>query len=249
MVLGAYAYGSFYGLTLATYQFVEAARYLNEVLKHLGMTGNWTAVCLSWNAPSRPHRDSNTSPMTYNQTIAFGDFTGGRLWIEDVDGNGKYHDTKEKIFTFDAHLRHCAEDWEGERFTLTTYTPRGGEHLNQVQKDTLRTLGFPIGRRRFGEKVLDNATKTDLPTRTQPKKGTRKTLWKNALKVYMLFAVTLNAINSVTAELYGGCQWSGRTAILEVGGTANTCAAATFGKDVVEPMETASFRADSGTSR
>ena len=50
------------------------------------------------------------------------------------------------MLIFDIALR----TGEGERFTLTTYTPRGGEHLNQVQKDTLRTLGFPIARRRFG---------------------------------------------------------------------------------------------------
>ena len=80
--------------------------------------------------------------MTYNQTMSNGNFTGGRLWLEDTDGNGDYHDTQEKILTFDAHLRHFAEDWKGERFTLTTYTPRGGEHLNQAQKDTL-DFGFP----------------------------------------------------------------------------------------------------------
>ncbi|CAE7644304.1 GIP, partial [Symbiodinium sp. CCMP2456] len=79
--------------------------------------------------------------------------------------------------------------------------------------------------------------------------GIRKALWKNALKVYVLFAVMLSAVCNVPNEIYGNQRWSGKTVILEVGGEANTCAAAELGKDVAESFELPKFEADAGLHR
>ncbi|CAE7372060.1 RE2 [Symbiodinium sp. CCMP2592] len=266
LILGAYAYGAFYGLTRATTQFIEAARYLNNFLRRHGASGDWSAISVGWNLRSSLHRDPNNRPGTNSQLIAFGDFRGGRLWIEENgycsatgDGQratykteageeieGAYHNVNGEIY--DAHNRHYVEDWEGERFSISAYTPRGGEHLNQIQLDTLRALGFPVGRKRKGGRADEVLPSRDVQRRDlRPRKGVRKAIWKNALKVYAMFTVMLATVTSVLSEFDVGpkhCDY--KTAILEIGGEDNTLAAAELGQSVVEPLSTTEFLEDIG---
>ena len=52
--------------------------------------------------------------------------------------------TKERVFEFDPKHKHGVEEFEGERYSITCYTPRGAEHMSWQEKDVLRTFGFPV---------------------------------------------------------------------------------------------------------
>ena len=123
IVLGSYAYGAFYGLTRATIQFVEAARYFNNFLRRHGTTGDWSTISLGCNLRSSLHRDPNNKPGTRLETsrAAGGPVSGEGGQSTYVTEGGeeideRYHNVKEKIFKLNARDRHYVEEWEGECF-------------------------------------------------------------------------------------------------------------------------------------
>ena len=96
VALGAYSYGAFHGVNNKTLKFPRCSLYLNAWAKDKGFKGSWTSISVAVNVGHALHRDSNNLPGSANQSISFGDFTGGRLWLEQV--NEPTHDQNPENF-------------------------------------------------------------------------------------------------------------------------------------------------------
>ena len=85
LVFGLYQHGGFIGVSVATVRMPSVVQLLNTLIKRqLPPDATWTSVYVSKNAHVSPHRDSRNTGVSYLR--AFGDFEGGRLWVEDPDG-------------------------------------------------------------------------------------------------------------------------------------------------------------------
>ena len=83
LALGAYAHGGFYGIIKKTYEHSYVVRYINACMKFHGAQGSWTAFSCSYNSRVVVHRDQHNLAHSKSQTLSIGDYTGGRLWLEE----------------------------------------------------------------------------------------------------------------------------------------------------------------------
>ena len=102
------------------------------------------------------HKDKNNLSMTW--LIAFGDFTGGRLWLESPIGTepppapqtaweknlrGEYHSVLNTWVRFDPQLYHAVEPiTSGSRRSLALFTPKNWQRLPPHCLDDLIDIGF-----------------------------------------------------------------------------------------------------------
>ena len=94
--------------------FVMICSY--ATLQHgLDLGEDFTAVCVNHNWRCGPHMDK--SNVGNNYIIGFGEYTGGELIV-----NGKYHDIRHTLLTFDPKQKHEVAEFEGERYTITFFT-------------------------------------------------------------------------------------------------------------------------------
>ena len=263
VILGAYTYGGLQGITNLSSRLVEVARYLNAAMKHHGGHGSWSSLCLNYNTKSHLHRDSHNLNHTLNTTVAFGNFAGGRLWVEDGEEGpgggseprplqletgqelqGAYYDTKENPVKFEPRLRHDVEDWEGVRCSMTAYTTRGLTKMSRWERDVLRSMSFPVGRLRAGDPPA-----VEGEYRARPKKGVRKRLWKSAAQISVLLAATLSVASSYLAEAMPRSNGPAQATLFEIGSVGHTLKAADSGNYVLEPMAWNDFLQDDGPKR
>ena len=105
---------------------------------------------MSRNCKMSPHRDPANALEPVRYTVSLGDFVGGALWLEDVEGDvslfvpdlnafllGRAVVTREGPFSFDGSLWHASRPWSGERWVLTAY------FVPDVDLSVLEGLGFP----------------------------------------------------------------------------------------------------------
>ena len=236
-------------------------RYINACLKFHGATGSWTACACSFNSRVLVHRDQHNLTHSKNQTISFGEYDGGRLWLEsspaaqvqqhggqplvhdllDKDGkkvHGYLVSTKERMYEFDPKQKHGVEEFEGERFSITCYTPRGSEHMSWQEKDLLRTFGFPVTP---VSKLYENdchVTATASNPNIRPKKSARKQIWKTATRASALLTLGLATATSYLSEHMPPGPLNERPCILEIGDVEMTRHLAECGNGnyVVEPL-------------
>ena len=64
----------------------EACAALNHFLRDRFPDGKWTSLAVILNPRIGLHRDMGNMIGMPNHAIAVGDFTGGRVWIEDDEG-------------------------------------------------------------------------------------------------------------------------------------------------------------------
>ena len=77
---------------------------------------SYTSITVNKNFKSYPHLDKNNSGMS--MIIAMGDFSGGRLIIDD-----NYIDIKNKKCYFEAYKQiHSTEDFSGDRYSIIYFT-------------------------------------------------------------------------------------------------------------------------------
>ena len=267
VIAGAYAHGSVYGVVGITYKYPETIRYLNAFLKTLGIKGSWTALSVGWNCRTALHRDAHNARDRRNHTVTFGEFQGGRVWVEDSplqvlhgrdeapkdpyilklpNGDsvkGGWYDTYKSPVTFPGHLRHLVEDWEGERFAITAYTPRGRDELSINERDLLRSFGFPVGNAEAHASLP--LPPADREAAVRPKRSVRKGLWKQAMQASAMLTLSMTAVSSYFGELFSSETLKG-PAILEIGGFDMTSRVADWGRDVVEPIDHDMFLGESG---
>ena len=270
VVLGAYSYGAFHGVNQKTMKFPQCALYLNAWAKTKGFRGPWTSISVAVNVGHLLHRDPNNLPGSANQTIAVGNFSGGRLWLEksNEDGatdyyethdyenyeistkegkkiDGAYVSTKGHVRAFNPKRRHFVEDWCGERISLSVYTIRGVDQLNRHEEDFLRSLGFP----RHGDPLRVLAYATPGPEdRNRPKKSVRKQIWKCAAQASALLATTIAASSSYGAEVAPELS-SEHIALLEVGDYVKSIYAAELDVNIAEPIDPGFLFAKGGLER
>ena len=88
--------------------------------------------------------------------VGLSDFEGGKLWIEDDEGQVKRRVTRDQVKTgglldisqqaklFDSRRWHGADKHRGIRATLTVYTARQLHNLDRDLVAMLSTLGFQL---------------------------------------------------------------------------------------------------------
>ena len=137
-------------LTSVTSAFPDVAQGLNSFLRGLWPDGMWNALSVSRNCKMSPHRDPANALEPVRYTVSLGDFVGGALWLEDVEGDvslfvpdlnafllGRAVVTRERPFSFDGSLWHASRPWSGERWVLTAY------FVPDIDLSVLEGLGFP----------------------------------------------------------------------------------------------------------
>ncbi|CAE7698950.1 RE1 [Symbiodinium sp. CCMP2592] len=225
IALGGYSHGNHYGIIQKTYAFHQTTKYINAFMKTHGAHG------------------------TRCWTIAFGDYNGGRLWLQSdpdakVDGPsdfqnvklsdgteaiGEVVNTREHMTNFCPKTRHAVEEWEGDRCSIVAYTTRGVQHLSRTERDVLRTFGFPLGRH-------EGSSPCDRESFKRPKKSIRKSLWKGAQRASAFLTVGLAAASSFLSEYMPSGKAVEQACVFEIGGTNITYQMAEAGAHVVEPI-------------
>ena len=167
VVFGVYSYGAFSGITRQTTALPPLVRYVNAFLKFHGAKHPWSSFSINRNTVLNPHIDPNNLPESVNQTISFGEFTGGELWValpesDDVPDNailrtrllptgkqisGQVVSTRHRLVAFSPKSYHATMPWQGVRWSVTAYLNRGILHLRQKHWGFLRDHGFnlPVG--------------------------------------------------------------------------------------------------------
>ena len=99
----------------------EACVAVNGFLRSRFPSGTWTSIAVLLNPCMGLHRDIQNMPGHLNHALALGDYTGGRVWIEDDEGDstawladkkggpelrGKWLDMRDKPVSFDARRYH-----------------------------------------------------------------------------------------------------------------------------------------------
>ena len=136
-------------LTAVTRLLPQLLQKINAFLSEVWPAGTWNAVCVGRNAAARAHRDLANTPGSTNLTLSVGDFAGGQLWVEDVNGDtpvcmpdgvlldGSLRSTHNAPFLFPCEKWHQTFPFQGERWVLTAY------HMPDVSHHAISGLGFP----------------------------------------------------------------------------------------------------------
>eukprot|EP00971_Amphidinium_carterae_P349673 6491144-Amphidinium_carterae.1 len=136
------------------------------------------------------HNDKYNECGNLNSIVVYGNFTGGRLWLEgcgslppppELDALGQYRDKRGgyvtihpgEVFTLDAQQLHGIEEIRsGIRYSTVAHTPQLRRVREQYWK-SLRWLGFPIS---TVKKVWHEQYNKDWKLHSGPWKG-RQCLW------------------------------------------------------------------------
>ena len=137
-------------LTNVTSALPRVLQELNLLLAKLWPTGSWNAVCVACNRETSMHRDLANAEHSSNFSVSLGDFTGGRLWVQEAEGSsfravpgvadpipGVEVSTHNAPICFDPTLWHCTLPFVGERWAITCYT------LADVPPAILAGFNFP----------------------------------------------------------------------------------------------------------
>ncbi|CAE7681717.1 unnamed protein product [Symbiodinium necroappetens] len=125
-----------------------------ERLRSRFPNGSWTSIAALFNPRMGLHRDIQNMAGHLNHALALGDDTGGRVWIEDDDGDstalggrelrGKWLDMHDKPVSVDARRYHMVEPHEGSMWALAAYVPQAYARASEQHRQALREAGFPL---------------------------------------------------------------------------------------------------------
>ena len=156
--LGLYAHGGISGISRASND-ENACRAINHFLRARFPGKTWTSIAILCNPKMGLHRDLLNLKGHPNHAVTLGAFTGGRVWVEDENGDaaeevnmktkvrsliGSWHDIHDKPITFDARRFHQVEPHEGHMWALAAYTPQAFKWLINENAARLSSLGFPL---------------------------------------------------------------------------------------------------------
>ncbi|OLQ12867.1 hypothetical protein AK812_SmicGene3197 [Symbiodinium microadriaticum] len=82
-IFGLYAHGAFTGVSKNTVRYPQLVKYINSWLVRRYPELTYTTLGIGYNTRAPMHRDVNN--IGQSATIAFGDYAGGTLWLEDSD--------------------------------------------------------------------------------------------------------------------------------------------------------------------
>ena len=152
--LGLFGHGGVVGVSNAT-GLRDACAAVNGFLKSRFPSGTWTSIAVLFNPRMGLHRDIQNMPGHLNHALALGDYTGGRVWIEDDEGDsaawladkkggrelrGRWLDIRQ--------LRcppvHMVEPHEGSMWALAAYVPQAYARATEQHREALEEAGFPL---------------------------------------------------------------------------------------------------------
>ena len=137
----------------------EACAALNHFLRDRFPNGKWTSLAVILNPRIGLHRDMGNMIGMLNHAIAVGDFTGGRVWIEDDEGTspdeivmknkihrlrGSWFNMHDNPVSFNARRYHKVEPHEGHMWAIAAYTLTAFRRCSDEKKRELTSLGFPL---------------------------------------------------------------------------------------------------------
>lgn len=80
----------------------------------------WDAVQVNDNYASQPHYDKGNRDTSY--IVGFGDYTGGALTIQSMEGTNTSYDIYHRGHTFNGAFNlHWTEPWAGQRYSLVFF--------------------------------------------------------------------------------------------------------------------------------
>ena len=142
--LGLFRHGGVVGVSNATGRFPQ---------------GTWSSIAVLFNPRMGLHRDIQNMPGHSNHALALGDYTGGRVWIEDDEGDctawladkkggrelrGRWLDMHDKPVSFDARRYHMVEPHARSMWALAAYVPQAYARATEQHREALRQAGFPL---------------------------------------------------------------------------------------------------------
>ena len=156
--LGLFGHGGVCGVSNATARQAACAA-VNRFLKSRFPQGAWASIAVLFNPHMGLHRDIQNMIGQPNHAIALGEFSGGRVWIEDDEGDstawledkkggrelrGRWLDMHDKPVSFDARRYHKVEPHEGSMWALAAYVPQAYARATEQHRQALREAGFPL---------------------------------------------------------------------------------------------------------
>ena len=156
--LGLFGHGGVVGVSNAT-GLREACAAVNGFLRSRFPSGTWTSIAVLFNPRMGLHRDIQNMPGHSNHALALGDYTGGRVWIEDDGGDstawladkkggrelrGRWLDMHDNPVSFDARRYHKVEPHEGSMWALAAYVPQAYARATEQHREALEEAGFPL---------------------------------------------------------------------------------------------------------
>ena len=156
--LGFFGHGGVCGVSNATGKR-EGCTAVNHFLKSRFRNGTWTSIAVLFNPRMGLHRDIQNMAGHLNHALALGNYAGGRVWIEDDEGDsaawlptkkgerelrGRWLDMHDKPVSFDARRYHMVEPHEGNMWALAAYVPQAYSWATEQHRQALREAGFPL---------------------------------------------------------------------------------------------------------
>ena len=258
---GLFTHGGVQGITTATQTSSHLTRYLNCFGRHhLPEGSTWTSFTVSFDVQSRVHHDSNNLGGSLNHSLSLGQVSGGGLWIEKKgvteaeteEGNlvwkrtgggewlpGHVHENYKKFLSFDPHLKHATQAWEGSRWGLIFHTTRSILRVGDELRKGLRKVGFPLPNKKF----LTGSTgqNASYKHKGKPSKVQRNALMRSAAQLSVLFTMLLSAATSYLCEGHARDPIPDPIVLFEIGGFDASLEATELSKSIVEPMSWQDF--------
>ena len=158
--LGMYGYGGFFGVSKVTRETTAACAAINHFMKTRFPDGAWTSIAVLLNPRVGLHRDIHNSAIHRNCAIGLGDYSGGRVWLEDASDDcpaqlttkdkgvqelrGTWLDVHDTPICFNArHRFHMVEPHDGKMWALAAYTPLVYRRASASHIKMLKLCGFP----------------------------------------------------------------------------------------------------------
>ncbi|OLP80782.1 hypothetical protein AK812_SmicGene38759 [Symbiodinium microadriaticum] len=150
--LGLFGHGGVVGVSNAT-GLREACIAVNRFLRTRFPDGTWSSIAVLFNPRMGLHRDIQNMPGHSNHALALGEYTGGRVWIEDDEGDspawledkkggrelrGRWLDMHDKPVSFDARRYHKVEPHEGSMWALAAYVPQAYARATEQHRQACR---------------------------------------------------------------------------------------------------------------
>ncbi|CAE7633607.1 unnamed protein product [Symbiodinium necroappetens] len=208
---GLYVRGPFSGVTKVSHQLEKTTEYGNAWLRDKFPQATWTSWNVNLNMVARPHIDSQNAKATLNHTVSMGSFQQGELWLEADDppeGDVRWKWKKGKRVcgtlvntfrsptSFSPHRYHGTAAWSGYRISITAFTTRNVNNINQeCQRPVQVNAGGEVFKRmirklRVEQMAAEEAAGVE-PLRPRAM-GTAKceSAWRRLVKALMLMLVT-----------------------------------------------------------
>ena len=155
-VLGGFSKKGLVGISPSSRNLPRTCQYINKWLQRVFPGQSWASIAIAHNHRVEPHRDSSNEPQSFNHSVSLGPFSGGQLLVQDdCRGSVRMADplsgqevwgtpvtTKIVGYSFPPSYLHCTMPWQGDRWSMTAYTPAGLDSLSAPHRRCLADWGL-----------------------------------------------------------------------------------------------------------